>query len=90
MNKQVWEKMSDQEKAWVEAASGKELSIKGGHAYEAAAQRGIKTAKDNGVELFQLSNIWLVLHGKRSYIWEELKVRVRPFSILYKIERKAA
>jgi len=44
----------------------------------------------NSLELFQLFNIWLVLHGKRSYIWEELKVRVRPFSILYKIERKAA
>ncbi|HSM19216.1 MAG TPA: TRAP transporter substrate-binding protein [Hyphomicrobiales bacterium] len=55
MNKEVWEGLSDQEKGWIEEASGRDLSLKGGQAYKAAGGRGLDVAKKNGVELIALS-----------------------------------
>ena len=56
MNNEVWEGLSDQEKAWVDAASGIELSRSGGSVYRAAAGRGVETARENGVEVIELSD----------------------------------
>lgn len=55
MNKGVWNSLSDQEKAWVDAASGKWLSLSGGERYRAMAERGIEIARANGVEIIELS-----------------------------------
>lgn len=55
MNKEVWEGLSAQQKAWVDAASGIELSRNGGRVYRAAAQRGIDIARENGVEVLTFS-----------------------------------
>lgn len=56
MNNEVWEGLSDQEKAWVDAASGLELSRSGGRVYRQAAGRGIQIARDNGVEVIELTD----------------------------------
>ena len=56
MNKGVYGALSDQEKAWVDEASGKWLSMRGGEAYRAMAQRGIDIARENGVEIIELSD----------------------------------
>lgn len=54
MNKEVWEGLSDEEKSWVEAASGKQLSLKGGEGYAAATKKGMEVAAENGVEIYAL------------------------------------
>lgn len=54
MNKEVWEGLSDQQKAWVDAASGIELSRNGGRVYRSVADRGINVARENGVEVIEL------------------------------------
>lgn len=56
MNNETWDGLSDQEKAWVDEASGKWLSLSGGTVYKADAERGLKIAADNGVEIIQLSD----------------------------------
>ncbi len=56
MNNEVWEDLTDQEKAWVDEASGKWLSDSGGRVYDAAADKGLQIARDNGVEIIQLSD----------------------------------
>ena len=55
MNNETWDGLTDQEKAWVDEASGKTLSMSGGTVYKASAERGLKIAADNGVEIIQLS-----------------------------------
>ncbi len=55
MNKKVWDGLSDEEKGWVDAASGIELSRMGGKAYDAAGKRGLKLAAEGGVEIIELS-----------------------------------
>lgn len=55
MNKEVWEGLSPEEQAWVDEASGPELSRAGGRGYDAAGERGLKIAAENGVELIELS-----------------------------------
>lgn len=54
MNQGVYDKMSAQEKAWVDAASGRPLSLSGGGAYKKAAVAGLAFAKKNGVEIIAL------------------------------------
>ena len=56
MNRGVYSKMSAQEKAWVDEASGKWLSLSGGGAYKKAARAGIAFAKQKGVEIITLSD----------------------------------
>ncbi len=55
MNKDVWESLTPQEQAWVDQASGYELSVKGGEGYAAAGERGLKLAADTGLEIIELS-----------------------------------
>ncbi|MEM1077275.1 MAG: TRAP transporter substrate-binding protein [Pseudomonadota bacterium] len=56
MNKAVYSALSDEEKGWVDQASGKWLSLEGGKMYKAIAQRGIDVARENGVEIIELSD----------------------------------
>lgn len=56
MNRGVYGKMSAQEKAWVDEASGRWLSLSGGGAYKKAARAGIAFAKQKGVEIITLSD----------------------------------
>ncbi|WP_282027029.1 TRAP transporter substrate-binding protein [Limimaricola cinnabarinus] len=56
MNKGVYNALSDEEKGWVDAASGKWLSMRGGEAYRDMGQRGIDVARENGVEIIELSD----------------------------------
>ena len=54
MNRGVYDKMSAQEKAWVDEASGQWLSLSGGGTYKKAARAGLVFAKKNGVEVITL------------------------------------
>ncbi|MHA1567256.1 MAG: TRAP transporter substrate-binding protein [Alphaproteobacteria bacterium] len=54
MNNEVYNGLSDQQRGWVDEASGKWLSDSGGSAYLKAAQRGIKIARDAGLEIIEL------------------------------------
>ena len=54
MNQGVYNKMSAQEKAWVDEASGQWLSLSGGGTYKKAARAGLAFAKKNGVEVITL------------------------------------
>ena len=56
MNKGVWESLSDEEKAWVDEASGRELSLMGARGYEAAGEKGLAASAENGVERIDLSD----------------------------------
>ncbi|MEP4377374.1 MAG: TRAP transporter substrate-binding protein [Alphaproteobacteria bacterium] len=56
MNKDVYNKLSAEEKGWVDAAASAELSLGAGKAYDAASARGIGAAKANGNELIELSD----------------------------------
>jgi TRAP-type C4-dicarboxylate transport system substrate-binding protein len=56
MNQGVYNKMSKQEKAWVDQASGKWLSLQGGAMYKKAAIGGLGVAKKKGVEVIMLSD----------------------------------
>ena len=56
MNKGVYNALSEEEKGWVDEASGKWLSMQGGQAYRDMADRGIEIARENGVEIIELSD----------------------------------
>ena len=56
MNMGVYNKMSKQEKSWVDQASGKWLSLQGGAMYKKAARGGLGVAKKHGVEVIMLSD----------------------------------
>lgn len=55
MNSDVYNGLSDQEKAWVDEAADQSLSEAGGAFYDRAADRGLKIAADAGVEIIELS-----------------------------------
>ncbi|MFK7875654.1 MAG: TRAP transporter substrate-binding protein [Paracoccaceae bacterium] len=55
MNKDVYGAMSDQEKAWVDQASGKWLSMSGAKTYDAIAQKALDVSAQNGVEIINLT-----------------------------------
>lgn len=56
MNKGVWDTLSEQEKAWVDEASGRELSMMGARGYEAAGVKGLAASAGNNVERIDLSD----------------------------------
>jgi len=55
MNKQSYESLSDEGKAWVDAASGRELSVAGANLTETMAEGALQVARDAGVEIITLS-----------------------------------
>ncbi len=56
MNNDVYNGLSDQEKAWIDEASGEWLSLSGGEGYTRATKRGIKIATEAGLEMIELSD----------------------------------
>ncbi|GAA3855094.1 TRAP transporter substrate-binding protein [Celeribacter arenosi] len=56
MNQGVYDALSDQEKAWVNEASGKWLSMQGAQVYHDLAIRGLEVAAGNGVEVITLGD----------------------------------
>ncbi|GHA61616.1 C4-dicarboxylate ABC transporter [Amylibacter ulvae] len=56
MNQGVYDALSDEEKAWVAEASGKELSLQGAQVYHDLAIRGVEIARQNGVEIITLAD----------------------------------
>ncbi len=56
MNKEVWNGLSAQEKAWVNQASGEALSMNGGTQYQAAGKRGLDLARKKKVEIIESSD----------------------------------
>lgn len=55
MNRGAYESLSAQERSWLEEAADSWLSESGGRAYELAGARGLRIARDAGVELIDLS-----------------------------------
>ena len=55
LNNNVWNSLSDQEKAWVDEASGKWLSMQGAEVYLAQGMKGLEVAKKQGLEIIELS-----------------------------------
>lgn len=55
MNRGAYESLSAQERNWLDQASDAWLSESGGEAYELAGARGLRIARDAGVELIDLS-----------------------------------
>tara|TARA_Y100000815_G_scaffold92441_1_gene81443 strand:+ start:33659 stop:34639 length:981 start_codon:yes stop_codon:yes gene_type:complete len=56
MNKGYYDSLSDQEKAWVDAAADESLSRAAGQAYQRAGENGLQVAADNGMELIEISD----------------------------------
>lgn len=56
MNKGYYDGLSEQEKAWVDAAADESLSRAAGEAYQRAGEHGLKVAADNGMELIEISD----------------------------------
>ncbi|MGR3710323.1 MAG: TRAP transporter substrate-binding protein [Alterinioella nitratireducens] len=56
MNQEVYDGLSDEERAWVDEAANDELSLSGGRAFDAAAARGIEIAREAGVEIIDLTD----------------------------------
>lgn len=54
LSNDVWNSMSDQEKAWIEEASGEWLSMSGAETYNKIGTRGIAVSAENGVEVYEL------------------------------------
>ncbi|MEM9474144.1 MAG: TRAP transporter substrate-binding protein [Pseudomonadota bacterium] len=54
LSNDVWNSLSDQEKAWVEEASGKWLSMQGAETYNKIGSKGIAVSADNGVDVYEL------------------------------------
>lgn len=55
MNKGVYNGLSDEEKGWVDEASGKWLSMQGAATYDKIAAKGLTVSEKNGVEIIRLS-----------------------------------
>ena len=56
MNREVYDDLSDEQKAFIEAASGPELALAAGAKYDAVSAGGLKLATDSGLELIDLSD----------------------------------
>ena len=56
MNNDVWNSLSDEQKAWVETAADESLSKSGGIFYDKAGKGGMKLAAESGVEIIELSD----------------------------------
>ncbi len=55
MNKGVYNSLSDEEKGWVEEASGKWISMQAAETYDAVSARALEVSAQNGVEIINLS-----------------------------------
>ena len=55
MNKGVYNSLSDEEKGWVDEASGKWLSLQAAKTYDAVSEKALKVSAKNGVEIINLS-----------------------------------
>ncbi|MGI9366363.1 MAG: TRAP transporter substrate-binding protein [Rhizobiaceae bacterium] len=53
MNLDVYNGLTDQEKAWVDEASGPELALGGGRTYDKASAGGLKVAAENGNQMLE-------------------------------------
>lgn len=56
MNKDVYNKLSDEEKGWVDAAANADLSLDAGAAYQRSSVRGFSIAVKAGNEMIELSD----------------------------------
>ena len=56
MNKGVYNGLSDEEKGWIDEASGDWLSMSGGQMYLKAGNGGVEYARKNGNEIIELSD----------------------------------
>ena len=54
MNRDTYASLSAQERSWVDQASDAWLSLSGAHGYEATTARGLRVAREAGVELIDL------------------------------------
>ena len=54
LNKQVYENLSDQQRAWIDTASTDKLSLTGAYSYHQADLAGIQDARDAGVEVIEI------------------------------------
>ena len=54
MNKDTYNDLSAEEKAWVDEAASDELSMNAGKAYKAAGEGGMKLATEKGLEIIEL------------------------------------
>ncbi|MES0880895.1 TRAP transporter substrate-binding protein [Roseibium sp. SCP14] len=55
MNKSSWDSLSDDQKAKLDALTGREISLKGAEAFYKAGQAGLELAKESGVELVEIT-----------------------------------
>lgn len=56
MNKGIYNSLTDEEKGWVDEASGKWLSLEGAKMYKAVAAKGVAVSGENGVEVINLTD----------------------------------
>ena len=56
MNRSAYDLLTPQERRWVDEASGVGLSESGGQAFELATARGLRFARESGVEMIDLSD----------------------------------
>lgn len=54
MNNDIYNGLTEQQRGWVDEASGKWLSDSGGTVYKGAGGKGIDAARNNGVEIIEL------------------------------------
>ena len=54
MNERAYGELSSQEQAWVDASSGRKLSLRGVQAYVATAARGLVLAQQDGIEFITM------------------------------------
>jgi TRAP-type C4-dicarboxylate transport system substrate-binding protein len=56
MNQDVYDNLSQQERAWVDEASGEWLSRSGGEGYERSTERGLEIAREAGLEMIEIGD----------------------------------
>ncbi len=65
MNKGTYAALSDEEKGWVDEASGKWLSLSGANTYDGIAKKALDVSAKNGVEIINLTD-------EESARWDEV------------------
>ena len=56
MNRDTYESLSEQERSWVDESANASLSLSAARGYELTSAHGLRTARDAGVELIDLSD----------------------------------
>ena len=74
MSKTLYNSFTDEEKGWVDEASGKWLSLEGAKTYEAVAKKGIQVSSESGVEIISLSD------GERARWFEAMQPAISDFN----------